>query len=402
MAELTLTDGGGDQARRVEAGWLASAAARQVAAALAAGGAEALFVGGCVRNALIGAAVADLDMATDAPPAEVQALLEAAGIRHVPTGIEHGTVTALVDGRGVEITTFRKDVETDGRRAVVAFGGTLEEDAARRDFTLNALYARPDGEVLDPLGHGLADLEARRIRFIGDPAARIEEDRLRILRFYRFHALYGEAQRGLDAAGQAACAAAAAGVEALARERIGAEIRKLLAAPDPGPALAAMAEAGVLARTLPSASLDALGRLAAAEALSGAAPDWKRRLVAMGVAPDDAAERLRLSRADLRALRSILAAKEEERPPGQNAYRHGAEAARDAALLTAAAAGAPPPKALQREVAKGATQEFPVSAEDLVARGMKPGKALGARLAKLEEAWLDSNFRLTRGEMLDG
>ena len=392
----------GGRGPRVEATWLASASARHAVAALEAGGAQALFVGGCVRNALMGAPVADLDMATDAPPQTVQALLEAAGIRHVPTGIEHGTVTALVDGRGVEITTFRKDVETDGRRAVVAFGGTLEEDAARRDFTLNALYARPDGTVLDPLGEGLADLEARRIRFIGDPAARIEEDRLRILRFYRFHALYGDAFRGLDASGQAACATAADGVEDLARERIGAEMRKLLAAPDPGPALAAMAEAGVLARALPSATLDALGALAAAEALAGSAPDWKRRLVAMGVDPDDATERLRLSRADQRALKAILTAREEGRPPGQSANRQGAEAARDAALQTAAAAGAAPPQALQREVSKGATQEFPVGAEDLIARGMKPGKALGARLSKLEDAWLDSNFRLTRGEMLDG
>ncbi|MEM1315471.1 MAG: CCA tRNA nucleotidyltransferase, partial [Pseudomonadota bacterium] len=249
---------------------------------------------------------------------------------------------------------------------------------------------------------GLADLDARRIRFIGAPADRIAEDRLRILRFFRFHALYGDAERGLDAAGQAACAAAAEGVDDLARERIGAEMRKLLAAPDPGPALAAMQAAGVLARVLPSAALTDRAPLARAAALAGPAPDWKRRLVALGVAPEDAAERLRLSRADLRGLKAILAARAEDRPPAQLAYRHGAEAARDAALLKAAAEGTAPPKALQREVSRGATQEFPVSAEDLIARGMKPGKALGARLAKLEEAWLDSHFRLSRGEMLDG
>ncbi|MEM1314964.1 MAG: CCA tRNA nucleotidyltransferase, partial [Pseudomonadota bacterium] len=199
MAEAVL-GAAGRGGRRLDAPWLSAAAAREVVAALEAGEAQALFVGGCVRNALLGAPVLDLDMATDAPPERVQELLEAAGLRHVPTGIEHGTVTALANGKAVEITTFRRDVETDGRRAVVAFGGTLEEDAARRDFTLNALYARPDGTLLDPLGEGLADLDARRIRFIGAPADRIAEDRLRILRFFRFHALYGDAERGLDAA----------------------------------------------------------------------------------------------------------------------------------------------------------------------------------------------------------
>ncbi|MEO1687554.1 MAG: CCA tRNA nucleotidyltransferase, partial [Pseudomonadota bacterium] len=366
--------------RRIDAPWLRGPAAQAVISALAGGGARALFVGGCVRNALLDVAVSDLDIATDAEPQDVQRLLEAAGIRHVPTGIEHGTVTAIAPGRTLEITTFRQDVETDGRHARVRFGRSLEEDARRRDFTMNALYAEADGTVLDPLDEGLADLARRRVRFIGDPARRIAEDRLRILRFYRFHALYGDAACGLDAAGQEACAEAVAGLDDLARERVGAEMRKLLDAVDPGPALAGMDEAGALARVLPGAATAGIAPLVATEALAGASPDWKRRLLALGIAPEDAVEPLRLSRAEQRGLRAILAAQAEARPAAQTAYRHGAEAARDAALLAAAATAVAPPRGLLRDAAKGAMTEFPISADDLIARGMKPGKALGDRL----------------------
>ncbi|MEE3099219.1 MAG: CCA tRNA nucleotidyltransferase, partial [Pseudomonadota bacterium] len=266
----------------------------------------------------------------------------------------------------------------------------------------NALYAAPDGALLDPVGQGLADLRARRVRFIGDADARIAEDRLRILRFFRFHALYGDPWRGIDADGLAACAAAAEGVEDLARERIGAEMRKLLGAEDPGPALCAMEATGVLARVLPGANAAAVAPLVAMEARLAPLPDWKRRLVMMGVSPEAATEALRLSRAEQRALRAIRAALHEDAPAARTAYRHGAEAARDAALLRAAATGDPPPRALQRDIARGATATFPVGADDLIARGMKPGPALGRRLAELEDAWVASDFALTRGAMLDG
>ena len=395
-------------ARQVTGAWLHDRAASQVMAALGAGSGDAqtdsqtLFVGGCIRNDLLGLPVADLDIATSLTPDRVRALLTEAGIRTVPTGIEHGTVTAVLFNRGFEITTFRRDVETDGRHAVVAFGADLDQDAARRDFTMNALYAGPDGVVLDPLGAGLADLDRRLVRFIGDPVARIREDRLRILRFFRFHALYGDAAQGIDADGLAACAAEAEGVEDLARERLGAEMRKLLAAPDPGPALASMAACGVLARVLPGADPAGVFPLSAVESKADPLPDWKRRLLAMGVAPKDAAELLRLSRADLRALEATRTALEADAPVAQAAYRHGAEAARDAALLRAAALGEAPPRALAREVARGATAAFPVEAKDLIARGMKPGPALGRRLAALEDRWVASDFRATRGEMLDG
>ncbi|MGM0584357.1 MAG: CCA tRNA nucleotidyltransferase [Pseudomonadota bacterium] len=387
---------------RLEAAWMRDPAARAVTDALRGGGAKALFVGGCVRNELMGLPVHDIDIATDAPPEDVARMLEAAGIRHVPTGIDHGTLTAVRDNRSFEITTFRKDVETYGRKAEVAFGAELHEDAARRDFTMNALYAEPEGPVLDPLGEGLADLAVRRVRFIGDAHERIREDFLRILRFFRFHALYGDPERGMDPEGLAACAAELDGLAGLARERVGAEIRKLLAAANPGPALSAMGESGALERVLPGADPAALGSLIAAEAEAGSQPDWKRRLLVIGIDPEDAAERLRLSKAETRALRAISAALEEGLPAAQAAYRHGAEAARDAALLRATETGQAPPKRLTKEIARGATASFPVSAGDLIARGMKPGPKLGRKLAELEEAWLRSDFALTRGDLLDG
>jgi poly(A) polymerase len=326
----------------------------------------------------------------------VQRLLSAAGIRHVPTGLEHGTVTAVVDGRGFEITTFRRDVETDGRRARVAFGAALEEDAARRDFTINALYAEPDGTVLDPLGTGLADLEVRRVRFIGDPAARIAEDLLRVLRFFRFHALYGDPWRGIDPAGLAACTAAAAGVEGLARERVGGEMGRLLAAPDPGPALAAMEAAGILAAILPGADPRLLAPLVRAEAAAGAPPRWQRRLAALGDAAAWA-EGLRLSRAAVATLRRTAAARAAVLPLAARAHRFGADPARDAALLDAAARGTPPPPGLDAALARGAAARFPLRAADLPHLA---GPPLGAALARLEEAWLASDLTLDREALL--
>jgi poly(A) polymerase len=371
--------------------WLRDPSARAVTAMLQGGGHQALFVGGCVRNALIGAPVADLDIATDAPPERVMALAAAAGLKAVPTGIDHGTVTVVSDHHPFEVTTFRRDVETDGRRAVVAFSADVAEDAARRDFTMNALYARPDGTVVDPTGRGLADLAARRVRFVGEPAARIAEDYLRILRFFRFHAWYGDPARGPDEDALAACAAARDGIERLSRERVGAEAVRLLAAPDPAPAVAAMAAAGVLERTLPGAAPGGLVGLVAAERRAGAAPDWRRRLAALG---DHAhwPERLRLSRADVKALAAIARARASAATPAALAYRFGGEAARDAALL-AAADGDAWPEDLEAALARGSAARFPVRAADLP---HLRGPALGAALRRLEEAWIDSGFRLDR------
>ncbi len=242
---------------KIAGDWLDHPGTQALCTALESTGYKALLVGGCVRNALLGVPVADIDIATDASPETVSTIAEAAGFKPVPTGIDHGTVTIVAEGRPHEVTTFRRDVETDGRRAVVAFSDRIEEDAERRDFTMNALYADRQGEVIDPLD-GLPDLLARRIRFVGDAETRIREDYLRILRFFRFHAAYGDPEGGLDPEGLAACAALSAGLGTISRERITAELKKLLSARDPAPTVAAMAQSGVLLHVLPGADPRAL------------------------------------------------------------------------------------------------------------------------------------------------
>ncbi len=381
---------------RLKAAFLAAPGAQAVVAALARGSHRALFVGGCVRNALMDMAVSDIDIATDALPLQVTALAEAAGLAAHPTGIDHGTVTVVAHGVPHEVTTFRRDVLTDGRRAVVAFSDDIHDDAARRDFTMNALYAEADGTLVDPLG-GLDDLRARRVRFVGDPHDRIAEDYLRILRFFRFHACYGAAGAPPDPQGLAACAAMAAGLSGLSRERIGHEMRRLLAAADPAPAVASMADAGVLDRVLPGAKPHGLAALAALERGLGLAPEWPRRLALLvPVAPVEA---LKLSRAEARQLAAIAAAGDAG-PPAHAAYRHGAGAARDAALIAAACAGAEPPPGLLAEVARGAAAHLPVTAADLLPRHGE-GPALGRALKALERRWIASDFTASRGELLD-
>jgi poly(A) polymerase len=386
---------------RIDAPWVTAPASRAVMRALGRG----WFVGGCVRNALLGRPVTDIDIATPLVPHEVMRRLETAGIRAVPTGLAHGTVTAVVGGSPIEVTTFRADVATDGRRAEVAFTADMATDAGRRDFTMNALYADADGRLIDPLG-GLPDLRAGRVRFIGRPEDRIREDYLRILRFFRFHAWYGAPDGvvagGIDPDGLAACAALAEGIDRLARERVGWEIRKLLAAPDPAPATAAMASAGVLARCLPGADATALAPLVHVEALAGAAPDWPTRLAALGAVAGagEAARRLRLSRAEEAALARIAAALAEDAPPAALAYRHGAEAAHAALLIRAAATGMPPPPGLEAEIARGAGAVLPLAAADLIAAGIPPGPALGRALARAEAAWLASDFALDKDALL--
>jgi poly(A) polymerase len=368
---------------------------RAVIALLEGAGHRALYVGGTVRNAILGTPPGDIDIATDARPERVAELAAAAGLRAVPTGIEHGTVTLVADHHGIEVTTFRRDVETDGRRAVVAFSDRVEEDAARRDFTMNALYATAGGEVIDPLG-GLPDLLARRVRFVGEPEARIAEDYLRILRFFRFHAWYGDPAAGLDPAGLAACAANSAGIETLSRERIGAEITRLLTAPDPGPAVAAMAGAGVLTRALPGARAGALATFLRLEAAAGVGPDPVARLAALG--GDDPAAALKLSRAEGRRLAALQAAAASGAAPAELGYRLGAADGLRACLLAAADAGRPAPHDAAAEVARGAAARFPVRAADLMPA--LQGPALGERLDALERDWIASGFTLTREALL--
>jgi poly(A) polymerase len=376
---------------KVSGDWLIHPGTQGLCAALETAGHRALFVGGCVRNALLGVPVADIDLATDATPKTVSNIAENAGFKVVPTGIEHGTVTVIAGGRPHEVTTFRRDVETDGRRAVVAYSNDIAEDAARRDFTMNALYADRHGTVIDPLG-GLPDLQARRVRFVGDAETRIREDYLRILRFFRFHAAYGDPDKGIDPDALAACAALSAGLETISKERIGAEMRKLLAATDPTPALSAMAQSGILALTLPGSDPRAVGPLIHLHPDS----DWLCRLAALG--GHDPATRFRLSRVEARALTELRDAIGGMESPAALGWRLGRTRGTDAVFLRAAVLDQPIPRGAMDEVKRGSVARFPITAADLMPS--LQGEALGARLNELQARWLASDLTLSRGELL--
>ena len=382
---------------KLEADWLTRPATQALCAALEGAGFHALFVGGCVRDGIIGRSVSDIDIATDARPERVMEVTQAAGMKPVPTGIDHGTVTVVTGGFPHEVTTFRRDVETDGRRAVVAFSERVEEDAERRDFTINALYADARGQVLDPLGQGLPDLEARRVRFIGDPRDRIEEDYLRILRFFRFHAHYADPAGGLDAEGLAACAGMAEGLDGLSRERVGAEMVKLLSAPDPAPAVAAMTQAGILARVLPGADATALPVLVHLEGQHRLSPDPVRRLALIG--GENATEALRLSKSQASGIANRRARIGDVAGAGALGYHLGDQAGRDVVLLRAALFGTGVTQADLDAVAHGAAQTLPIRAADLQAKGLS-GPALGEALRAAEARWIASGFTLTKPDLL--
>jgi len=368
----------------VRGAWLSAPGTQAVLAMLAEGGHRALAVGGCVRNALMGLPVEDVDIATDAPPERVVELAQAAGLRPVPTGIAHGTVTVVADGQGYEVTTFRRDAETFGRQARVEFGAALDEDAARRDFTMNALYAEADGQVIDPLG-GLPDVRARRLRFVGQPRDRIAEDALRILRFFRFLARYGDPALPPDPDALAACADGIEALRHVSAERVGHEMRKLLAARNPGPAVQAMAGAGVLDAVLPDADPVPLLRLVRLEAAQPGG--WLRRLAALG--GRDPAGDLRLSRAESADLVRLQA--HPGAAPHELGYRLGADLGRDALLVGAARAGTPAlPLGWKAGLDRGAAAEFPLRPADLMPD--LQGPALGAALTQAETDWIAGNF----------
>ncbi|MDP4892400.1 CCA tRNA nucleotidyltransferase [Cypionkella sp.] len=378
---------------KISGDWISQAGTQALCAALTAAGYRALFVGGCVRNALMARAVADIDIATDALPEIVTNIAETAGFRVVPTGIEHGTVTVIAQGVAHEVTTFRRDIATDGRHATVAFATDIAQDAARRDFTMNALYAQADGSVIDPLG-GLADLQARHLRFVGEASARIREDYLRILRFFRFYAIYGDPSQGIDAEGLAACAENLEGLADLSRERVGAEMRKLLAAADPAPAIASMAQAGVLAQILPGASPRALAPLVHLEA--GLPPDWQARLAVIG--GETLTEALRLSKAETVTIMRIRDEIGSTATPAALGWKFGAQVAQAVVLARAAVLEAPLPSGWQSEIARGAGAALPVTAADLMPALQGPD--LGKRLREIEARWLASDLYLGKAALL--
>lgn len=378
-----------------DAPWLAEPSARAVCDAIASGGHDVFYVGGCVRNALLGAPVSDVDMATSATPDEVTALAVAAGLKPVPTGIDHGTVTVVSDGTGYEVTTFRRDVATDGRRAVVAFTTDIAEDARRRDFTMNALYADPDGAVIDPLS-GLDDLRAGCVRFIEDADLRIQEDYLRALRYFRFHAWYGDTSAGMDADALAAIGSNLRGLETLSAERVGAEMQKLLMAADPSTAVAAMSQTGVLGALLPGSDPRFVLLMIHGAEIAEVAADWLGRLVALG--GEDVAEKLRLSRVDHRKYESIRTAAFEDVSLLGTAFQHGADIATQAYLIRCAIAEGMPDASYIHKLTGAAQKVFPVTAGDLMPD--YTGPALGARLNQLKAAWIASEFTTSKAALI--
>lgn len=376
---------------KLAADWLQSTPAQRVCRVLTDAGFEAWFVGGCVRNALLDEPVADLDLSTNARPDVTVRLATDAGLKVIPTGIDHGTVTIVSENIPFEVTTFRKDIATDGRRAVVAFADTMAEDALRRDFTMNALYADQDGVIADPLG-GLLDLKARRFRFIEDPDRRIKEDYLRILRFFRFHAWYGDADAGIDADGLAACAANVEGIQTLSKERIGQEMLKLLAAHDPAPAVASFASCGGLMQVLPGAEHGALAVLVHLEDSIGLVPDPIRRLAMIGGM--DVAENLRLSKAQAARLDILRSGA----LPVEMAYRHGADVGLDLLVVEAASLSQNVDTKQVNAVKHAAQQRFPVTAQDLMPD--LQGAALGKAMKAAEQRWIASGFVLTKDDLL--
>ena len=365
--------------------WTDTPAGRALLAVLDAPAGVTRLVGGAVRDALRGVASADIDLATQLPPAEVMARVTAAGLKAVPTGLAHGTVTVVGDGLVAEVTTLRRDVATDGRHAEVAFTDDWQEDASRRDFTINAMYATlPGGEISDFFG-GAADLAAQRVRFIGDPLQRIAEDHLRILRFFRFSARFA---REIDAEGLAACRARANDLMALSRERIAIELRGLLGVANPVPVLGQMFDAGIWAPVLPELRADrlpALARTITTEAAAGVAPAWQRRLAVLLPAEAVAAvtARLRLSNADRERI--AAATLPDVEPRGATLWRDGAEAVADRLLIAGDAAGAVVALAWARP-------KLPASGRDIIARGVAPGREVAVRLGAFERAWVAAGF----------
>lgn len=401
--------------------WFSKPGLQRIFSLLNADGGEARVVGGAVRNALMGLPVGDIDMATTLPPQDVVERAKDAGIKAVPTGIDHGTVTLVVDGEGYEVTTLRRDVTTDGRHAEVAFGTDWKEDAERRDLTINALYADASGEVIDLIG-GLADIETKTVRFIGDAATRIAEDHLRILRFFRFFAYYGSGRP--DADGLRASARAKDKLSTLSAERVWSEMKKLLSADDPSRALLWMRQAGVLAQILPETEkwgIDSIHGLVATEQALGWKPDPMLRLAS--IIPPDAervtalSSRLRMSKNEAGRLDQWAKAPAVDPSLAETAldrllYRQGVEGVKTRLklALSSARADMSAGETAMQKIAKLSTllaraekfnkPSFPISGADVLAAGLPAGPQVGEVLSELEAAWVDGNFAADRETLL--
>lgn len=372
------------------------------------------FVGGCVRNALWGEPVTDTDLAVALEPNEVMSALKSAGIRYIETGVAHGTVTAIIQGKPYEITSLRQDIETDGRHAVVTFTEDWAQDAQRRDLTFNALYANEEGRIFDPTGQGLEDLKARRLHFVGKADERVKEDYLRILRFFRFLAWYGGDSK-VDAASLKACRENRSGIKGLSAERVWSEIKKLLLARDPSRALHIMLTNDILELVLPEANnVDGIDRLLTLETRENLDPDPLLRLMAMSARePLQMAllcKRLKMSGAETKRLRNwaedseALSLDLSERDRKAALYRAGKQTILDRTLLRAAGESDPIKSAHWMSFANLASDwerpEFPLSGKDLKAAGVETGPRMGKALQALEALWVRSGFTAEKEKLL--
>ena len=375
--------------------WIEAKGAQSVLKMFEQAGYKAYFVGGCVRNAILGYPVTDIDIATDATPDQTMLLADQAGLKAIPTGIGHGTVTLVAQGQPYQVTTFRKDITTDGRRAQVQFSKDIVADAQRRDFTMNALYADAAGYVIDPLS-GLDDLMAGHVHFIDDARARIGEDFLRILRYFRFSAYYANPSHGFDPDALSAISDHLEGLSSLSKERIGAEMRKLLGAPDPAPSIAAMRAVGALTHILPGSDDTGLAILIHLEGAHGIRPEAVRRLAYIG--GQDVQLALRLSNAEAKRLDLLREHMGTSLQPGELGYRFGKDLSHSILLL----------RAVQFETALddqdlvkadvGSAATFPIKGKDILKQ--YSGEALGKKLHELETRWITSEFKLSRSDLL--
>lgn len=378
-----------------ETKWLRNPSAQKLSKLYKNFGYQVLFVGGCVRNTILKMPVTDIDLATDAQPEEIIKIAKENNIRFVPTGLAHGTITLIIDNKNYQITTFRTDFDHDGRYAKVEFTESLLLDASRRDLTINALYCNHVGEVIDPL-NGLDDIKKQKIKFIGNPNERIKEDNLRILRFFRFQAIYGNKNLEIDSIALEACHNHKSKLAALSKERITSELRKILSAPNPLEVIIKMNETGVLNELFQKVSIDSLEAYLKTEEKFKININWLGRLLSLQVTQEE--ESLKLTRCEFKFLKQTKSAIENQIHVLEFSYYNGVENGKIYSILQNFRHNIILSKNLLNQINSLATKKFPITAKDLMPE--ISGKKLGEALRSLEDRWIKSNFTLSKKDLL--
>ena len=378
-----------------ETKWLRNPSAQKLSKLYKSFGYQVLFVGGCVRNTILKMPVTDIDLATDAQPEEIIKIAKENNIRFVPTGLAHGTITLIIDNKNYQITTFRTDFDHDGRYAKVEFTESLLLDASRRDLTINALYCNHVGEVIDPL-NGLDDIKKQKIKFIGNPNERIKEDNLRILRFFRFQAIYGNKNLEIDSIALEACHNHKSKLAALSKERITSELRKILSAPNPLEVIIKMNETGVLNELFQNVSIDSLEAYLKTEEKFKININWLGRFLSLQVTQEE--ESLKLTRCEFKFLKQTKSAIENQIHVLEFSYYNGVENGKIYSILQNFRHNIILSKNLLNQINSLATKKFPITAKDLMPEIR--GKKLGEALRSLEDRWIKSNFTLSKKDLL--